>query len=155
MVLSADTKTENFKLWVKNVPYDQIMTGNEQLHGLFRFTDEHYSENRIKRSIFRVVLLKPGKEKEEVPIEVSYNTVRKAAMVSIMSADGKKQQRSQIVSGKKMERAFPINMIEKNHGWKLTARLPQGPQGRRNFDLIIGEVNFLDHNFVPQDQKAS
>ena len=149
--MSADTKTQNFLLWVDKVPYDQIKTGYEQLHGLFRFTDEHYSENRIKKSIYKVVLLEPGKEKEEVPIEISYNTARKAAMIAIKSAAGKKQQRSEVVMKKRMEEAFPLNMLENNHGWKLTARLPQDRQGTRNFDLIINELKFLGHDFVPQD----
>ena len=137
MLLSADTKTQNFLLWVDRVPYEQIKTGNEQLHGLFRFTDEHCSENRIIKSIYKVVLLEPGKEKEEIPIEVSYNTARKTAMIAIKSAAGKKQQRSELVIGKKIEEAFPLNMVENNHRWKLTARLPQDLQSRRNFDLLI------------------
>ena len=46
-------------------------------------------------------------------------------------------------------------MVENIHGWKLTARLPQDLQGRRNFDLMINEVNFLNHDFVPMVLEAN
>ena len=94
-------------------------------------------------------------ENEEVPIEVSFNIVRKAAMITVESTTGEKQQRSEVVKGKNIQDAFPINMLENNHGWKLTVRLTQDLQGRRSFDLIINQVNFLDHDFISQDQNAS
>ena len=73
------------------MPYRQIKTGDEDLHGLFRFTDEHYLENRVKKSIYKLVLLEPDQEKEEVTIEISFNTARKAAKITIKSAAGEKQ----------------------------------------------------------------
>ena len=136
------------------MPYDQIKTGNEQLYGLFRFTDEHYLENKVKKSIFKVILLEPGQEKEEVSIVISYNIARKTAKIIIKSAAGEKQQRSEVVTGKKIQDAFPLNMIESNHKWKLTAKLPQDLNGTRNFDLLINQVNFLYYDFVPQAQNA-
>ena len=46
-------------------------------------------------------------------------------------------------------------MLENGHGWKLMARLPQRLNSRRQFDLLINQVNFLDHDFVPMAQDAS
>ena len=76
-------------------------------------------------------------------------------MIAIKSIAGEKEQRSKVVMGKRMKEAFPLNMIENNHGLKLTASLPQDLQGRRNFDLTINQKHFLDHAFVPHDQNAS
>ena len=51
-------------------------------------------------------------ENEEVPIEVSFNIVRKAAMITVKSTTGEKHQRSEVVKGKNIHDAFPINMLE-------------------------------------------
>ena len=82
------------------------------MQGVFRYTDEHCVENKVKKSIFKVVLLEPGMENEEVVIEVSFNIVRKAAMITVKSPTGEKQQRSEVVKGKNIHDAFPINMLE-------------------------------------------
>ena len=142
-------------LWVSGVPYKQIKTGNEELHGIFRYTDEHFVENNIKKSIFKVVLQEPGIENEEVPIEVSFNIVRKAAMITVKSTTGEKHQRSEVVKGKNMQDAFPLNMLEHHHNWKLTARLPNNLGGKRHFDLVINGKSFYEHDFAPQAQKNS
>ena len=125
------------------------------MHGLFKFTDEHSSEKKIKTSVFKLVLIEPGQEKEEVPIEVTYNIARKAAKITIKSADGEKQQRSEVVTGKRLDEAFPLNMLDNIHGWKLTATLPRDRHSKRNFDLIINNINFLDLDFVPQDLNSA
>ena len=65
------------------MPYHQIKTGDEELQGIFRYTDEHCVEKSVKKSTFNVVILEPGMEKEEVPIEVSFNIMRKAAMITV------------------------------------------------------------------------
>ena len=137
-------------LWVEGRPYDQIKTGDEALQGIFRYTDEHCVEKKVKKSIFKVVILEPGMENEEVPIEVSFNKVRKAAMITVKSKTGKKQQRSEVVKGKNFQDAFPITMLENHRNWKITARLPNYLDGKRNFDLVINEKSFFDHDFVPQ-----
>ena len=72
------------------MPYDQIKTGNEELQGVFRYTDEHHSERRLKKSLYNVVYLEPGSDKEIVPIEISYNIGTKAAMIAVKSATGEK-----------------------------------------------------------------
>ena len=82
------------------MPYDQIKTGDEELQGVFRYTDEHFVEKGVKKSTFKVVILEPGMENEEVPIEVSFSMVRKAAMITVKSKKGEKQQRSAVVKGK-------------------------------------------------------
>ena len=76
-------------------------------------------------------------EKEEVPIEVSFNNVRKAAMITVKSTTGEKHQRSEVVKGKHMHDAFPIHMLEIYRNWKLTATLPRNLAGKRHFDLFI------------------
>ena len=76
-------------------------------------------------------------ENEEVPIEVSFNIVRKAAMITVKSTTGEKQQRSEVVKGKNIHDAFPINMLEHHRNWKLTARLPNNLADERHFDLVI------------------
>ena len=63
MKLSADSKAQIFLLWVAGIPYDQIKTGNEELQGVFRYTDEHCVEKSVKKSTFRLVILEPGMEK--------------------------------------------------------------------------------------------
>ena len=76
-------------------------------------------------------------ENEEVPIEVSFNMVRKAAMITVKSKAGEKQQRSEVVKGKNIQDAFPITMLEHHRNWKLTARLPNYLDGKIHFDLVI------------------
>ena len=107
------------------MPYYRIKTGDEELHGIFRHTDEHHSEKKVKKSLYNVVYLEPGSDKEIVPIEISYNFVRKAAMIAVKYADGEKRESSVVVKGKQIEDAFPLTMIESEHNWKLMARLPQ------------------------------
>ena len=144
-----------FQLWVDNTPYSQIKTGDEELHGIFRFTDEHLVENNVKKSIFKVVVVEPGMDNEEVPIEVSFNIVRKAAMIAVKSTSGEKHQRSEVVKGKKIHDAFPINMLEVNRSWKLTAKLPNNLASKRHFELFINQKSFYKYDFVPQTQKDS
>ena len=88
-------------------------------------------------------------ENEEVPIEVSFSMVRKAAMITVKSKTGDKQQRSEVVKGKNIQDAFPITMLENHRNWKLTARLPNYLDGKRHFDLVINGKSFFDHDFVP------
>ena len=76
-------------------------------------------------------------ENEEVPIEVSFNIARKAAMITVKSSTGEKDQRSEVVKGKKIYDTFPINMLEIHRNWKLTARLPNNQDVKRHFDLDI------------------
>ena len=75
-----------FLLWVAGVPYDQIKTGDEELQGVFRYTDEHHFERRLKKSLYNIVYLEPGSGKEIVPVEISYNIGTKAAMIAVKSA---------------------------------------------------------------------
>ena len=70
------------------------------MHGVFRYSDEHCVENNIKKSTYKVFILKPGMANEEVPIEVSFNKMRKAAMIAVKSTTGDKHQRSEVVKGK-------------------------------------------------------
>ena len=137
------------------MPYDQIKTGDEELQGVFRYTDEHCVENSVKKSTFKVVILEPGMENEEVPIEVSFNMVRKAAMITVKSKTGDKQQRSEVVKGKHIQEAFPISMLEHHRNWKLTARLPNFQDGKRHFDLVINGKSFFNHDYIPQVQIGS
>ena len=51
-------------------------------------------------------------ENEVVPIEVSFNLLVKAAMITVKSTTGEKHQRSEVVKGKKIHDSFPINMLE-------------------------------------------
>ena len=94
-------------------------------------------------------------EKEEVPIEVSFNIVRKAAMITVKSTTEEKHQRSEVVKGKKIQDAFPINMLEHKHNLKLTARLPNNQSSERHFDLLINLKSFYELDYVPQGQKDS
>ena len=107
------------------------------MQGVFRYTDEHYVENNVKKSLFKVIILKPGMENEEVPIEVSFNVARKAAMITVESLKGEKKQRSDVVKGKRIHDAFPLNMLEIHRNWKLIARLPKNQASKRHFDLEI------------------
>ena len=127
--LSANIEMQNLELWIADVPYNQIKTGNEEFEGIFRYIEEHKEEKKVRKSLFKVAHLEPGREKEVVPIEVSYNFRTKAAMIAIKTAAGEKQQRSEVVKGKRIEDAFPLNMLESNHSWKLTANLPQNLNG--------------------------
>ena len=48
-------------------------------------------------------------------------------------------------------------MLESVHDWKLTATLPESQNSKRQFDLFIDQVNFLQHDFVPmalEDSKS-
>ena len=83
------------------------------------------------------MLLEPGMENEEVAIQVSFNILRKAAMITVKSSTGGKHQRSEVVKGKNIQDAFPITMLEHHRNWKLTARLPNNMASKRHFDLII------------------
>ena len=94
-------------------------------------------------------------EKEEVPIEVNFNNVRKAAWIAVKSTAGEKHQRSEVVKGKKIHDAFPIHMLEIHRSWKLTATLPNSQAGKRHFNLQINGKSFYDHDFVPHNQKGS
>ena len=125
------------------------------MHGVFRYTDEHCVEKGVKKSTFKVVILEPGMENEEVPIEVSFNIVRKAAMIAVKSPTDEKLQRSEVVKGKNIHDAFPIHMLEIHRSWKLTATLPNSQAGKRHFDLQINGKSFYNHDFVPQDQEGS
>ena len=125
------------------------------MHGIFRFTDEHLVENNVKKSIFKVVVVEPGMDNEEIPIEVSFNIVRKAAMIAVKSTTEEKHQRSEVVKGKKIQDAFPINMLEVNRSWKLTAKLPNNLASKRHFELFINQKSFYSHDFLPQAQKDS
>ena len=65
------------------------LVGPTEPEGVCRYTDEHVVENNIKKSTFKVVVVEPGMENEEIPpIEVSFNIVRKAAMIAVKSAAG-------------------------------------------------------------------
>ena len=46
-------------------------------------------------------------------------------------------------------------MLENEHGWKLTANLPQNLSSNRQFDLFINDVNFLHHDFAPMTESTS
>ena len=70
------------------MPYNQIKTGNEELQGVFRYTDEHHSERKVKKSLYNVVFMEPGSDKEIVPVEISYNIGAKAAMIAVKSIAG-------------------------------------------------------------------
>ena len=63
--------------------------------------------------------------------------VRKAAMITVKSTTGEKLQRSEVVKGKNIYDAFPINILEHKRNWKLTARLPNNQAVKRHFDLDI------------------
>ena len=82
------------------------------MQGIFRYTDEHHSERRLKTSLYNVVYIEPGSENEIIPIEISYNIGTKAAMIAVKSASGQKQQRSHVVKGESIQDAFPITMLE-------------------------------------------
>ena len=120
------------------------------MHGVFRFTDEHCDDKKEKKSTFKVVLLDEDTEKEEVPIEVSFNKMRKLAMISVKSATGGKHQRSEVVKGKNIHDAFPITMLEYYRNWKITARVHDNQDGKRNFDLYINNKSFFALDYVPQ-----
>ena len=45
------------------MPYDQIKTGEEELYGVFRYTDEHHSERKLKKSLYNIMYLEPGNDK--------------------------------------------------------------------------------------------
>ena len=89
-------------------------------------------------------------ENEEVPIEVSFNMVRKAAMITVKSTTGEKQQRSEVVKGKNIRDAFPITMLEHYRNWKITARVHNNQDGLTNFDLYINNKSFFALDYVPQ-----
>ena len=125
------------------------------MHGVFRYTDEHVVENNVKKSIFKVVILEPGMESQEVPIEVSFNLFRKAAMIAVKSTTGDKHQRSEVVKGKKIQDAFPIHMHEINRNWKLTAKVPNNLASKRHFEIFINHKSFYEHDYLPQAQKDS
>ena len=46
-------------------------------------------------------------------------------------------------------------MLESVYGWKLTATLPEIQNSKRQFDLFINQVNFLQHDFVPMALETS
>ena len=53
-----------------------------------------------------------------------------------------------------MKYAFPISMMENRFGPKLEAKPPPNSNGKRQFDLLINQVNFLKHDFIPMVQEA-
>ena len=93
-MLSADVQEQTFTLSVANVPYYQIKTGKEELEGVFRYTDEHTFEKKVKKSLYNVVHLKKGQEREVVPIEISFNVSTKATMMAIKASADEKLQRT-------------------------------------------------------------
>ena len=76
------------------MPYYQIRAVNEEPEGIFRYIDEHTFEKRVKKSIYYVVYLQKGCEKELVPVEISFNMSTKAAMMAIKTTTDSKLQRS-------------------------------------------------------------
>ena len=58
------------------------------MQGVFRYTDEHHSERKVKKSLYNVVFMEPGSDKEIVPVEISYNIGAKAAMIAVKSING-------------------------------------------------------------------
>ena len=85
-LLEANVEQQNFHLSVADVPYYQIKTGKEELEGVFRYTDEHTFKKKVKKSLYHVVHLQKGEEKEVVPIEISFNISTKAAMMAIKAS---------------------------------------------------------------------
>ena len=77
-------------LSVEGVTYSEISTGPAELLGILRYTDEHHFAHKIKKSVFKVVYVEKGKEKEVVPVEVSFDNRIKSAMVTIIDAVGEK-----------------------------------------------------------------
>ena len=57
--------------------------GPAEAQGVFRYTDEHHSERKVKMSLYNVVYIEPGSENEIVPVEISYNIGTKAAMITV------------------------------------------------------------------------
>ena len=132
-----------------SVPYYQIADGPEELEGIFRYKDDHFFDNKIKKSEFKVVNLIKGMSKEVVTVEIIYDQRIKAAMIVIIYAIGGKQQRSQVVKGKNISDAFPIFMYESKHGWKLMAKVPHVDQNQDHFEFFINDYNFLEYDFIP------
>ena len=112
-------------LSVQGVPYDQITKGSEEPEGIFRFTNRHEFSKKMKKSSFKVVYLEKSKAKEVIEVVISYDNRVKQAMIEVQ---GDKLQRSQVVKNKMIEDAFPINMQENKHGWKLEAQHPTNVQ---------------------------
>ena len=93
-LLLADVQEQSFRLNVADVPYYQIKTGKEELEGVYRYTDEHTYQKKVKKSLYYVVYFQKGQEKEVVPIEISFNVSTKAAMMGIKASADSKLQRT-------------------------------------------------------------
>ena len=91
------------------MPFNQIAKGPSEPEGICRYTDEHFFEQRIKKSVFTVVNVQKGIGKEVIPIEITYNQAVKRGMIEILASNyGSKKQKSEVVKGKKIHNTFPI-----------------------------------------------
>ena len=48
-----------------------------------------------------------------------------------------------------------MTMLESVYGWKLTATLPVSRSSKRQFDLFINQINFLQYDFLPKALETS
>ena len=119
MSVGYDSKAVDFRFVVANELFDQMLDGpvdDDLQQDIYRTTQEHDFESRIKRSVFKVAL---GETNEEVPIVVTFNEKLRHFLIQI---DKMKMQ----VRGKKLTdpKLFPVMMVHNRRGWKVTISLP-------------------------------
>ena len=77
-------------LKVDSIRFDLIYASPEKPDGVYRHNAYAISYGRIKRSVFNLVNVQKGLEKELVDVEVNYDTKIKKGSIEVKYRDGSK-----------------------------------------------------------------